>query len=164
MRKLLITLAGVGILNHRTRPGQAHPSTIRGVWQAVEVTMTGPNARTITIREPRPNLTMISAAHYSHLEVQSQGPRHSPPDVAKATGDELRAAWGPFAGEAGVYEIGTNTITTRPIVAKNPTAMVPGAFTTYSIKLRGDTLWLTEQRTYSGPVANPATVKLVRVE
>jgi hypothetical protein len=42
--------------------------------------------------------------------------------------------------------------------------MAAGAFTVYSTKLQGDTLWLTEQRTTRGPVANPTTLKMVRVE
>ena len=51
--------------------------------------------------------------------------------MTKATADELRAAWGPFVGEAGTYEVTTgNVITMRPIAAKNPAAMVPGAFIT----------------------------------
>jgi hypothetical protein len=84
--------------------------------------------------------------------------------MAKASADELRAIWGPFGGDAGTYEIGPNTFTTRPIVAKNPAAMAAGAFTVYSTKLQGDTLWLTEQRTNRGPVANPTTIKMIRVE
>ena len=35
---------------------------------------------------------------------------------------------------------------------------------TYTFKLEGDTLWLTQQRDLRGPVANPATFKLIRVE
>ena len=52
----------------------------------------------------------------------------------------------------------------RPIAAKNPAAMAPGAFITYSYKLDGDTLWVTQQRNQNGPFANPVTVKAVRVE
>jgi len=96
--------------------------------------------------------------------VTSEGPRPIPADMAKATAEELRAVWGPFSGEAGTYETGNNTITTRPVVAKNPGAMTSGAFTTYGIKLQGDTLWIIEQRTHRGPIANPVTLKAVRVE
>jgi len=37
-------------------------------------------------------------------------------------------------------------------------------FTIYGIKLQGDTLWITEQRTHRGPIVNPVTLKAVRVE
>jgi hypothetical protein len=52
----------------------------------------------------------------------------------------------------------------RPIASKNPAVMGPGIFITYSYKLDGDTLSLTQQRNQNGPFANPFTLKLVRVE
>jgi hypothetical protein len=33
--------------------------SLEGVWQTVEVTVTGPGARTITVPEPRPNLMIV---------------------------------------------------------------------------------------------------------
>jgi hypothetical protein len=67
-------------------------------------------------------------------------------------------------GEAGTYEISGKTITMRPIAAKNPAAMVPGAFTTWSFTLTGNTLVITAEGNQNGPVVNPVTVKAVRVE
>ena len=91
------------------------------------MTITGPGARTITIPEPRPNLTIITARHYSRVEVQAEGPRPILADVTKASADELRAVWGPFVGEAGTYEVTAgNVITMRPIAAKNPAVMGAG--------------------------------------
>jgi len=164
MRNLLIALVSVGMLSSRNVSGQGKPTSVRGVWQVIQVTMTGPSPRTISVPEPRPNLAFFTAKHYGHLQVTSEGPRPIPADMAKATAEELRAVWGPFSGEAGTYETGDNTITTRPVVAKNPAAMTSGAFTTYGIKLQGDTLWIIEQRTHRGPIANPVTLKAVRVE
>ena len=164
MRNLLIALVSVGVLASRNVSGQGKPTSVRGAWQVIQVTMTGPAARTISVPDPRPNLAVFTAKHYSHLQVTSEGPRPIPADMAKATADELRAVWGPFSGEAGTYEVGDNTMTLRPIVAKNPAVMTSGAFTTYAIKLQGDTLWIIEQRTHRGPIANPVTLKAVRVE
>ena len=85
--------------------------------------------------------------------------------MTKASADELRAAWGPFVGEAGTYDLTDgNLITMRPIVAKDPAATALESFTTYSYKLAGDTLWVTAERNQNGPVANPVTVKAVRAE
>ena len=99
------------------------------------------------------------------VEDQSERPRPIPADVTKASADELRAVWGPFVGEAGTYEVTTgNLITMRPIAAKNPAVMGPGSSITYSYKLDGDTMWVTQQRNQNGPFANPVTVKVVRVE
>jgi hypothetical protein len=77
----------------------------------------------------------------------------------------LREVWGPVVAEAGTYELtGDNLITLRPIVAKNPAAMAPGVSIVYSYELEGNTLTLIAQRDLNGPVANPFTVKLVRIE
>lgn len=165
MQRLLLALLGAGLLSSSDFVRDAKPESVQGVWEAVQVTMTGPSPRTITIPEPRANLTILTARHYSRVEVHAEGPRSALKDVASATADELRAAWGPFFGEAGTYEItdGT-TITMRPLAAKNPAAMAPGAFSTHTFRLQGDTLWVTDQRNQSGPIPNPVTAKLVRVE
>jgi hypothetical protein len=165
VKNLLVVLFGVALLTGAAVAGQSKRGSLEGVWQAVEVNLTGPGARTITIPEPRPNLTIVTAKHYSRVEVHAPNPRPIPADVAKASADELRAVWGPFVGEAGTYEVtGGNVITMRPIAAKNPAAMVPGAFITYTFKRDGDTMWVTQQRNQNGPFANPATIKVVRVE
>ena len=164
MRRLLFVVLTVGLLNSQGVAGQSKRESHQGVWQVAEVTIPGPAARTIAFRE-RPNLTIITARHYSRVEVQSDGPRPIPADVTKASGDELRAVWGPFVAEAGTYEVTTgDVITMRPIASKNPAVMGAGVFITYSYKLDGDTMWLTQQRNQNGPFANPVTFKLVRVE
>ncbi len=164
MKRLLLVLLGVGLLASHDVAGQSTSRSIQGVWQAVEVTMSGPTPRTITIPEPRPNLTILTARHYCRVQVESEGPRPILADAAKANADELRSTWGPFVGEAGTYEITGDLITLRPIASKNPAAMVPGAFSTWSYKLVGDTLSVTAQRNQNGPIVNPVTVKSVRVE
>jgi hypothetical protein len=85
-------------------------------------------------------------------------------DATTASADELRAAWGPFYAEAGTYDVTGNVITLRPVAAKNPAAMKPGAFTTWSFTIENDKLRVTTERNQDGPVANPVTVTLVRVE
>jgi hypothetical protein len=164
MEKFLVVLAGMALLSSPRVVAQTGHSPIQGVWQAVEVTLTGPGARIIAIPEPRPNLTIITAKYYCRLELQNEQPRPVLADASKATADELRATWGPFMGEAGTYEIAGNVITMRPIAAKNPAAMANGAFTTYTFKQEGNTMWVTNQKTQNGPIANPATIKVVRVE
>ena len=163
MKKLLFVVLTVGLLSSQGIAGQSKRGSIQGVWRTVEVTMAGPAARTIT--QIQPNLTIITARYYSRVEDHSERPRPIPSDVTKASADELRAAWGPFVGEAGTYEVTTgNLITMRPIAAKNPAVMGPGVFITYTYKLDGDTIWVTQQRNQHGPFANPVTIKAVRIE
>jgi hypothetical protein len=164
MNRLLFLLLGVGVVTSHDVAAQPTSGSIQGVWQVVEVRMTGPTPQTITIPEPRPNLTILTAEHYCGVEIHAEGPRPMLSDVTKASADELRAAWGPFVGEAGTYEVTGNLITMRPIAAKNPAAMAPGAFTTWLYELTGDTLQVTAKGNQNGPIANPVTVKAVRIE
>jgi hypothetical protein len=164
VKELFAIVSIVGLLTSADVAGESKREPLQGVWQAVEVTVTGPAARTITIPEPRANLIILSAKHYGRVEIHAEGPRPAPADMMKASADELRAVWGPFAGEAGTDEVAAgNVITMRPLVAKNPAAMAPGAFVT-SYKLVGDTLWVTFQKNQNGPIINPVTVKAVRIE
>ena len=164
MKRLLFAALGIGLVISQGIAAQSTRESIQGVWRVVEATITGPGARTIAFAD-RPNQTIITARHYSRVEVQADGPRPVLPDVAKASADELRAVWGPVVSEAGTYEVTPGGfITMRPVASKNPAVMGPGVFITYSYKLDGDTLLLTQQRNQNGPFANPFTLKLVRVE
>ena len=92
MTKLLFGVLTVGLLTSQGIAGQSKRESIQGVWQAVEVTITGPGARTIAIPEPRPNLTIITARHYSRVEDQSEGPR--PDSRGRDKGERRRVAGG----------------------------------------------------------------------
>ena len=161
MQRFLFLALGVSVLSGQGTT-QSHPS-IQGVWRVLEATVTGPGARTIAFAE-RPNLTIITDKHYSRVEVQADGPRPILTDVAKASADELRAVWGPVVAEAGTYEATPDLITMRPIASKNPAVMGPGVFITYSYKLEGNTLVITQQRNQNGSFSNPFSLELVRVE
>ena len=164
MKRLLFAALSVGLVTGQGIAAQSTRESIQGVWRIVEATITGPGARTIAFAE-RPNLTIITAKHYSRVEVQADGPRPILADVAKASADELRAVWGPIVSEAGTYEVTPGSlITMRLIASKNPAVMGPGVFISYAYRLDGDTLSLTQQRNQNGPFAAPFTLKLVRVE
>jgi len=163
MTKCLFALLTVTLLSGHGIAAQSKTGTIQGAWRVVEVTIAGPQPRTIAFSD-RPNLTIITPKHYSRVEVQADGPRPVLADAAKATADELRAVWGPFVAEAGTYEVTGDLITMRPIASKNPAVMGPGVFIAYSYKLTGDRLSVTQQRNEKAAFANPVTFTLVRVE
>jgi hypothetical protein len=142
---------------------ESRSPSIEGVWRASEITLTGPGARTIS--PVQPNLAIITAKHYSRLEIHADYARPNLADASKASADELRQVWGPVVAEAGTYETSDGKLLTlHAVVAKNPATMQPGSFSTYAYRLAGDTLWLTLQRDQRGPVTNPPTIKLTRVE
>jgi hypothetical protein len=164
MSRLVFLLLAVGVVTNHEVAAQRKSGSLQGVWQVVEVRVTGPTPQTFAIPEPRPNLTILTARHYSRVEIHAPGPRPKLSDVTTASADELRAAWAPFVGEAGTYEVTGNVITMRPIAAKDPAGMEPGAFTTWTYELTGDTLRVSAKGNQDGPIANPVTVKAVRIE
>jgi hypothetical protein len=85
-------------------------------------------------------------------------------DAANASADELRAMWGPMAANSGVYEVTANLLTIRPIVAKIPVVMKPGAYEVYAFQLQDNLLSLTQQRNVRGPVEGRAATRLARLE
>ena len=86
-------------------------------------------------------------------------------DASKATADELRKVFvDDFIANSGTYDIKGNMLTITPHVAKDPGFMQPGNFIAYTFKLDGDHLTLVAHSTTSGPVKDPVTLKLKRVE
>jgi len=139
---------------------RSKPASIQGVWKVVEVTMGGPGGQTFS--HPRPGLVILTSKHYSRTEEHSESPRPTLVNSATASADELRAAWGSFHGEAGTYEIGGARITLRSMVARNPAAMMAGAYSVSSYELSGNTLTVSLLSNERGPVSTPVTIKLTR--
>ena len=164
MKRPILVLLIAGLLMGASLAGERQPPSLQGVWQAVEITIPGPVKQTITISEPRPNLMVITARHYSRVQVETERTRPAVADVTKASADDLRAAWGPFYAEAGTYEVAGNLITLKPTAAKNAAAMMPEAFTTWAFERDRDTLRVTADHDQRGPIANPPTIAFVRIE
>ena len=128
-------------------------SPLEGVWQVIDVG--GTAAAGLYVFTP--------GNHYSIMFATKDRPQID--DTNKASADELRAMWGPMAANAGTYEVSGNLVTIRPIVAKIPIVMVPGANEVYAFSVDGKTLSLTQQRNARGvTIQNANTVHLARVE
>jgi hypothetical protein len=161
--RLLVPILALAAFAPANPAAQSAAASVQGVWKTIEVTTTGPGARTFTNLQP--NLTIVTARHYARVEVHAESPRPLIADATTATADELRAMCVPFAAEAGAYELtGNHEMTMRPIVAKNPAAMAGGAFTVFSYKLSASTIEVTSLRDQNGPIAYPVTIKAIRVE
>jgi hypothetical protein len=132
---------------------------LQGVWKLTEVTFTGPNARTITPVEP--GIFVFTKKHSCFAGVTGDKPRPALPEK-DATDAQKVATWEQFNGGAGTYEIKGTTITGHPIVRKNP--IKQGSFGTMDFKIEGNILLLTPKANQDGPIANPYTMKLVRLE
>ena len=157
---LIVSMTGVAGITGSDQASRG----FQGAWQVTEFVIPGPQPRTIPRPEPRTNLIVFTGKYYSRVEDQSQAARPVLADVATASADQLRAAWGPFVGEAGTYEVAGNVITMHPIASKNPAVMGPDVFIAYTFTIGGDRLTLTQSRNQDGPFATPFTLRAVRVE
>jgi hypothetical protein len=163
MKAQFFWLLGMVLTSTVSAVGQSKRGSIEGVWQATEVTHRGGPGGSMTLK-PGPNLTIFSGTHYTRVDVQTDKPRPVLANPASATAEQLREVWGPLVAEAGTYELAESRITLRPTIAKNPAAMAPGVSIIYSYKLDGNSLTLTIERDQHGPVPDPFSVKLVRIE
>ena len=166
-KRLLIVVAIVALTTPFVR-GQAKPS-IQGVWRAVEVSITNPNPAPNAFQKGthtniQPHLLIFTGKHYSIVADNAAQPRPTTPVAApgKPTLEELQTRWGPFVANAGTYEVTGDMLTRNVIVAKNPA--IQGTMGRSTIKLDGKNLWMTDAEGARGKIANPTTVKYVRVE
>ena len=137
-----VAASGISLLKAADNP-------LQGAWQVT-------NANGLV------GVFIFSAKHYSMMAASTDRPEVT--DLAKATADEVRALYGPMIGNAGAYEISGSEVTIRPVVAKIPVVMKPGAYEVYEFKIEGATLRLTQRRNVRGPVERGTMWTLTRVE
>jgi hypothetical protein len=155
----LVVLVGIAQVVGIAQSGNAK-SPVIGVWRSSEVITTGPNAGTTAAQ---PGLIIFTPRYYSMDLVTSKGPRPELPQQG-ATDKQRADAFVFFTGNAGTYDIKGNELMTTIITAKNPNAMKKGS-QVFTFKMDGkNTLLLTQTSGLNGPEANPATIKLTRVE
>ncbi len=128
---------------------------IRGVWQPVEVRVTGgPQAGRHT-SDVQPGLLILTERHYANVRVQGFVARGSLP--ANPTLEARCAAWEPFVASAGTYAVTDSTLSVEAIVAKDPGVLR----LTTRIRVMADTLWLFFREPRDG---SERVSKLVRIE
>ena len=148
-RIIVVMLIGMSLMAASSRIMKAADNPLQGAWQ-----VTNANGWT--------GIFIFSAKHYSMMAASTERPEIT--DLSKATADEVRALYGPMVGNAGAYEISGNEVTIRPVVAKIPVVMKPGAYEVYDFKIDGTTLTLTQRRNVRGPVERGTIWTLTRVE
>lgn len=149
---LTIVVCGLALLYTDAGGVRAADHPLEGVWQVVDAA-----------GRPSSGVYIFTATHYSMIVANPERPDVA--DISKATADELRAMWGPLAANAGVYETNGDLLTIRPIAAKIPVVMKPGAFEVYAFQVAGETLSLTQRQNARGvKVERAPATKLVKVE
>jgi hypothetical protein len=140
---------------------QGSKNSLEGVWKVTEIVVTGANASTNS--SPLPGLYIFTKGHYSI--VTENGTKARPATIGPQSPDAQRlAAYDALTAQSGTYQIKGTTLTTRPLIAKNPNVMAataqPGV---REFKVEGNALSLIQKSAAGQPVSETRT-KLVRVE
>ena len=170
---LLLTLT----IAHGAQTERPAEPSIRGVWRLVSRTIpatTEPGARVDPFghvpvglqRDPQPGLLIFTARHFSRTTDTAVTPR---PTTGYAIAGaptlvELLDRLGPFAANAGTYELVDGIVTLHAVVANDPRAQVPGRFARLRVTLDGRRLSLTPIGNDAGPIAAGVTSTYERVE
>jgi hypothetical protein len=104
-----------------------------------------------------------SPAHHLHLHHASLQSYEC--HVHQASSRDRRAAPGNAAtvhGDCGTYDLDSNQLTIRPLVAKNPGFMEPGSFTTFALTTDGKDIWIRATKADTGSIA-PTNANRVRL-
>lgn len=145
---------------------QSARERLQGAWQVMDLAAgAGVDGTDDAVRPgpdwwAPPGLLLFAGDHYSYTLVTRPRPE-MPRGIASST--DLLEVWSPFTANAGTFEVAGDTLTRRPMVAKNPDAMGAGVFNRYTFRMRGDTLWITTVGTETGPARNPTTVRYQRL-
>lgn len=163
--KIAVTVAALGAAASTFGFAQTTPS-LQGAWRVTEVVVTGANAA--TNKNPQPGLYVFTKQHYSIVAVNATAPRKdfdAPKDPARLTDAEKLArfeVWNPFTANSGTYQVSGNVLTTRPLVAKNPSVMA-GPAGTREFRIEGNTLTLI-QKSAPGQPTSETRITLTRLE
>src|SRR5262249_45238974 len=106
---------------------------------------------------PQTGFVLFTGTHYSIVRSDTDRPDFK--DQSKVTPEEAIVVWGALQTQSGTYEISGNKLTTHILVSKNPQGMRSRAINSWTFKLDGDALVLTEVGSQ-----NPRTFRLVRAE
>ena len=161
--KMGVVVAAIVVSASALGRAQTAPS-LQGAWRVSEIVVTGANAA--TNRSPQPGLYVFTRQHYSIITVNGTAPRK---DSGTATtglsnADKLARyeAWDAFTANSGTYQVSGSTLTTRPLVAKNPGVMT-GPAATRQFRIEGNTLTLV-QKSAAGQPGSETTIRLTRAE
>ena len=158
MRTIALAVCFAALLAPTGSSGQELVPGLDGAWQITEMSAAGGQ----TLTSPQPGLLLFTGRFYSYTLVTGDQPRPELPSGVVTTADLLRV-WNPFSANAGTFEVSGETMIRRPMVAKNPDTMAPGAYNEYTFRISADTLWVTTVGTESGPARNPTTVRYTRL-
>jgi hypothetical protein len=115
----------------------APASAIEGAWTIAEYRSASGTSAT----NP-PGVFLFSSTHYGIMYSNQASARPTFADAEAPTDQEKLQAFDTFIANSGTYELSGETLRIRPVISKNPNYM-GGGEDRFTIRIEGDTLWLT---------------------
>ena len=157
----VLVVTGTVSLAVSGQPRSGAQPSIKGVWRNTEETTTGQNARTI---KNQPGFLIFTDKYYSFTRVSGDRARPEVPPADKRTDKQLADSALAFVSWAGTYGVTGSEITIQWLVTLDPNLMRPGNSRTFTYKVDGNTLSLTQKSNNNVPIQTPSTFKYARVE
>jgi hypothetical protein len=160
---VLVTIQSAAAQAKKVKSGKVvAQGKLEGAWKITEFSTSVSSTSKITTTA-QPGIFIFTKQHYSIMFLSIDKPRPEIPPKNPTDAQKV-AAWEPLSANSGSYEIKGTTLTTHPMIAKNPAVMKSGAFVTYDFKIEGNTCLLTPKESNTVPGGNPPTYKLARLE
>ena len=142
--------------------GFAAAQEVAGAWRLDEATLPGPEGKTAKFSNP--NIYLFTKGHFSIIRIEGDKPRLTDSWTTMTPEQVIDTYIKQFTASGGTYEMKGSTLTMKTTIAKNPNIMTRGDWISYTVKLNGQSMTLTATATNEGPIKNPMSMTLTRLD
>ena len=142
--------------------GFAAAQKVAGAWRLDEIKTTGADGKTAKFSQP--NIYLFTKGHFSVIRIEGDKPR-STDNWTTMTQEQLIDTFiKQFTASGGTYDMKGVTLTMKTTIAKSPGFMARANWISYTVNINGQTMTLTGTATNEGPIKNPMSMTLTRLD
>ena len=153
-------LLGIAVIFALT--GVAAAQDVAGAWRLDEATVPGAGGKTAKFGNP--NIYLFTKGHFSIIRIEGDKPRSTESWTTMTPEQVIDTYVKQFTASGGTYEMKGNTLTMKTTIAKNPNIMTRGDWISYAVKINARSMTLTATATNEGPIKNPMSMTLTRLD
>ena len=142
--------------------GVAAAQEVSGAWRLDEATLPGGGGKTAKFGNP--NIYLFTKGHFSIIRIEGDKPRSTESWTTMTPEQVIDTYVKQFTASGGTYEMKGNTLTMKTTIAKNPNIMTRGDWISYAVKINARSMTLTATATNEGPIKNPMSMTLTRLD
>jgi hypothetical protein len=142
--------------------GFAAAQEVAGTWRLDEVTTSGTDGKTSKFTNA--NMYLFTRGHFSIIRVEGDKPRSTDSWTTMTPEQVIDTYVKQFTASGGTYDMKGSMLTMKTTIAKNPGFMARANWISYAVKVTGQTMTLTATATNEGPIKNPQTMTLTRLD